>query len=118
MADAAPEDKKVRDWLTDNQVEHINLKVVGPDGGEVCKFLVAHRKPSRSRRARIFKNSWMRMLPRLDRYVIESLIQKRNTDVRFLYEGERLNAQDTPLSLDMEDGDQIQALIEQQGGCF
>lgn len=36
--------------------------------------------------------------------------------MRFLYEGERLKGHENPTDLDMEDGDQIQALIEQQGG--
>ena len=38
------------------------------------------------------------------------------SDIRFLYEGERLKGGETPVDLDMEDGDQIQAAIEQQGG--
>jgi small ubiquitin-related modifier len=36
--------------------------------------------------------------------------------VRFLFEGERLNREHTPESLGMEDGDVIDALIEQTGG--
>ena len=35
-----------------------------------------------------------------------------------MYEGERLKGHENPTDLDMEDGDQIQALIEQQGGFF
>jgi small ubiquitin-related modifier len=36
--------------------------------------------------------------------------------VRFLFEGERLNREQTPDTLGMEDGDVIDALIEQTGG--
>eukprot|EP01031_Cornospumella_fuschlensis_P047734 gene47734-58482_t len=36
--------------------------------------------------------------------------------IRFLYDGTRLNMDDTPKFLEMEDGDQIDASIEQQGG--
>ncbi|OLL23402.1 Ubiquitin-like protein pmt3/smt3 [Neolecta irregularis DAH-3] len=36
--------------------------------------------------------------------------------VRFLVDGERVKPDDTPNSLDMEDGDQIEVMIEQVGG--
>jgi len=36
---------------------------------------------------------------------------------RFTYEGTRVNAEDTPASLGMEDGDQIDAFLGQVGGC-
>ena len=36
--------------------------------------------------------------------------------VRFLYDGERLNRDQTPGELEMEDGDEIDALVEQTGG--
>lgn len=37
--------------------------------------------------------------------------------VRFLYDGERVNRDQTPEELDMQDGDEIDALVEQTGGC-
>ena len=37
--------------------------------------------------------------------------------VRFLYDGERLNRDQTPPELEMQDGDAIDALVEQTGGC-
>jgi len=37
--------------------------------------------------------------------------------VRLLYEGERVNRDQTPEELDMQDGDEIDALVEQTGGC-
>ena len=36
--------------------------------------------------------------------------------VRFLYDGERLLPTQTPAELGMEDGDEIDALVEQTGG--
>jgi len=36
--------------------------------------------------------------------------------LRFTYEGQRLNGEDTPTQLGMEDGDQIDAFIQQLGG--
>lgn len=38
--------------------------------------------------------------------------------VRFLYEGERIERDQTPGDLSMQDGDEIDALIEQTGGAF
>ena len=38
--------------------------------------------------------------------------------VRFLYDGERVNRYQTPEELDMQDGDEIDALVEQTGGSF
>ncbi|KAF4651796.1 Small ubiquitin- modifier 1 [Perkinsus olseni] len=37
--------------------------------------------------------------------------------VRFLYDGERINRDSTPQELDMQDQDEIDALVEQTGGC-
>ncbi|PVH68941.1 ubiquitin-like protein, partial [Cadophora sp. DSE1049] len=39
----------------------------------------------------------------------------RNT-VRFLFEGARIQDTDTPDSLEMQDGDMVQAMLEQVGG--
>lgn len=36
---------------------------------------------------------------------------------RFLLDGERINPEDTPKSLELEDQDQIDCVIEQIGGC-
>ena len=38
------------------------------------------------------------------------------TSIRFSLDGERVTADQTPKMLEMEDGDQIDARIEQQGG--
>ena len=36
--------------------------------------------------------------------------------VRFLYDGDRLSRDQTPAELSMQDGDEIDALVEQTGG--
>ena len=36
--------------------------------------------------------------------------------VRFLFDGNRVNPTQTPQDLDMEDGDVIDVMVEQQGG--
>ncbi|KAB5589452.1 Small ubiquitin-related modifier [Ceratobasidium theobromae] len=36
--------------------------------------------------------------------------------LRFLYDGNRINDEDTPASLDMEEEDTIDAMVEQVGG--
>lgn len=38
--------------------------------------------------------------------------------LRFLFDGNRINDEDTPKSLDMEDGDTIEVYQEQIGGGF
>lgn len=41
---------------------------------------------------------------------------KSTNDVRFMFDGNRLNADQTPGDLDMEDGDILEAMVEQIGG--
>lgn len=36
--------------------------------------------------------------------------------IRFLYDGNRINEEDTPASLEMEDNDTIDVMVEQVGG--
>jgi len=43
-------------------------------------------------------------------------VGKTLSSVRFLYDGERVNAQQTAEDLDLNDGDQIEAMVEQIGG--
>ncbi|KIY64280.1 ubiquitin-like protein [Cylindrobasidium torrendii FP15055 ss-10] len=38
--------------------------------------------------------------------------------IRFLYDGERINEDDTPSSLDMEENDTIDVMVEQVGGTY
>ncbi|KAF8880374.1 small ubiquitin-like modifier [Mucidula mucida] len=43
-------------------------------------------------------------------------IGKDVASIRFLYDGERINDDDTPASLDMEENDTIDVMVEQVGG--
>ena len=38
------------------------------------------------------------------------------SSVRFLFDGNRVNPNQTPQELEMEDGDVIDVMVEQQGG--
>lgn len=52
--------------------------------------------------------------------VIDAFCKRAGKDknsLRFLFDGERIQEQDTPASMGMEDGDCIEALNQQTGGC-
>ncbi|QPG77324.1 SUMO protein smt3 [Brettanomyces nanus] len=80
------------------QDTHINLKVT--DGSSEVFFKIKRTTPLKRLMDAFCKRQGKS---------IESL--------RFLYEGQRLTADSTPESLDMEDGDLIEAHREQVGGC-
>ncbi|KAH9943607.1 ubiquitin-like protein [Amylocystis lapponica] len=44
-------------------------------------------------------------------------VGKDVSSIRFLYDGNRINDDDTPASLDMEDNDTIDVMVEQVGGA-
>ncbi|KAF8633112.1 hypothetical protein AX15_001495 [Amanita polypyramis BW_CC] len=46
----------------------------------------------------------------------EKRFQKESGTLRFVYDGQRISDDDTPARLEMEDGDQIDAMMEQVGG--
>ncbi|CAG8495933.1 2313_t:CDS:2 [Paraglomus brasilianum] len=79
--------------------EHINLKVVGNDHNEV-----------------FFKIKRTTQLKKLMEAYCERQ-GKAMASVRFLYDGERIQAHHTPAELDMEDGDAIDVMVEQLGGA-
>ncbi|KAG0335107.1 dolichyl-phosphate-mannose-protein mannosyltransferase pmt3 [Podila humilis] len=81
-------------------VEHINLKVVGADQTEV-----------------FFKIKRSTQLKKL----MEAYCERQGksvASVRFLYDGERIQATNTPNELEMDDGDSIDVMVEQIGGSF
>lgn len=80
------------------QPDRISLRVVAQDGGEVF-FKVRKNTPF----IKISKAY-------CDKKGISS------ASVRFLFDGQRLNPDDTPEKLQMEDDDVIDALLEQVGG--
>ncbi|CAD5125053.1 DgyrCDS13296 [Dimorphilus gyrociliatus] len=77
---------------------HINLKVQGQDGS------VVHFK--------IKRNTPLRKL--MNAYCERTGV--RQPQVRFQFDGTRLNDTDTPIKLDLDDGDAIEVFQNQTGG--
>ncbi|XP_020594027.1 small ubiquitin-related modifier 2-like [Phalaenopsis equestris] len=90
--DGQQEDKKPE------QAAHINLKVKGQDGNEVF---------FRIKRGALLKKL---MTAYCDRQSVDA------NSIRFLFDGRRLRGEQTPAELDMEDGDEIDAMLLQTGG--
>jgi small ubiquitin-related modifier len=93
MADA---DTKPKDEAS---AETINLKVATQDGNEI-----------------FFKCKMTTPLSKL----MNAFCQRQGVtmqSVRFLFDGQRINQDQTPKDLDMEDGDSIDVMVEQQGGA-
>jgi len=78
---------------------HINLKVKGQDGGEVF--------------FRIKSSATLRKL--MNAYCDRQSVDP--SSIAFLFDGRRLRAEQTPAELDMEDGDEIDAMLHQTGGA-
>jgi len=82
------------------KAEHISIKVQGSDGAEI-HFKIKRHTPLRK--------------------LMEAYCERQGKDmssVRFHLDGTRLRPEQTPAELDMEDGDTIDANIEQTGGAF
>ncbi|KAL5729819.1 Small ubiquitin-related modifier 1 [Ranunculus cassubicifolius] len=88
------EDKKPND----QSAAHINLKVKGQDGNEVF---------FRIKRSTQLKKL---MTAYCDRQSVEF------NSIAFLFDGRRLRGEQTPDELEMEDGDEIDAMLHQTGG--
>ncbi|GJW80188.1 ubiquitin-like protein SMT3 [Tanacetum coccineum] len=78
--------------------DHINLKVKGQDGNEVF-FRI-----KRSTQLKKLMNAYC------DRQSVEI------NSIAFLFDGRRLRAEQTPDELEMEEGDEIDAMLHQTGG--
>lgn len=79
--------------------EHLNLKVKGQDGNSVF--------------FRIKKSTQLRKL-------MNAYCEKMSVDINsivFLFDGHRLQADQTPQQLGMEDEDEIDAMLHQTGGA-
>lgn len=86
------EDKKPGD------ANHINLKVKGQDGNEVF--------------FRIKRSTQLKKL-------MNAYCDRQSVDfnaIAFLFDGRRLRGEQTPDELEMEDGDEIDAMLHQTGG--
>ncbi|KAF9788000.1 ubiquitin-like protein [Thelephora terrestris] len=77
----------------------INIKVLTSSGEEV--FFKIKRNTKLSKLQAAYANK----------------VGKDVGTIRFLYDGNRINDDDTPASLDMEDNDTIDVMVEQVGGC-
>ncbi|CAN8248296.1 unnamed protein product [Cochlearia groenlandica] len=77
---------------------HINLKVKGQDGNEVF--------------FKIKRSTQMKKL-------MNAYCNRQSVDfnsIAFLFDGRRLRAEQTPDELEMEEGDEIDAMLHQTGG--
>lgn len=79
------------------EVEHINIKVT--DSNTDVFFKIKKSTPLKKVMDAFCKRTG-----------------KNQANLRFLYDGERVNETDTPESLDISDGDVIEAHTEQIGG--
>ncbi|XP_077978481.1 small ubiquitin-related modifier 1-B-like [Glandiceps talaboti] len=79
--------------------EYIRLKVMGQDSSEI------HFKVKMTTQMRKLKQSYC-----------ERLGVPMNS-LRFLFDGQRINDDQTPKQLEMEDDDVIEVYQEQTGGC-
>ncbi|KAI4518637.1 ubiquitin-related domain-containing protein [Schizophyllum commune] len=77
----------------------INIKVVSSTGEEV--FFKIKRNTKLSKLQGAYANK----------------VGKDVSSIRFIYEGSRIQDDDTPGSLDMEDNDTIDVMVEQVGGA-
>eukprot|EP00485_Elphidium_margaritaceum_P003638 CAMPEP_0202700810 /NCGR_PEP_ID=MMETSP1385-20130828/13972_1 /ASSEMBLY_ACC=CAM_ASM_000861 /TAXON_ID=933848 /ORGANISM="Elphidium margaritaceum" /LENGTH=109 /DNA_ID=CAMNT_0049358081 /DNA_START=149 /DNA_END=478 /DNA_ORIENTATION=- len=78
--------------------EHLNLKVKDQDGTEVY--------------FKVKKTTKLKKL--MDAYCAR--VGKEAGSIRFLFDGERIAQDATPNDLNMEDEDEIDAMVEQHGG--
>ena len=77
---------------------HLNLKVMAQDGS-VVQFKIKRRTP----------------LKKLMSAYCERMGKQMNS-LRFVFDGNRINEDDTPSTLDMTDDDQIEVFQDQIGG--
>ncbi|CDP13791.1 unnamed protein product [Coffea canephora] len=80
--------------------QHINLKVKGQDGSEVF--------------FRIKRSTQLKKL-------INAYCERQSVELGsmvFLFDGQRLQGEQTPEQVSMEDGDEIDAMLHQTGGAF
>ena len=79
--------------------EQLNIKVKAQDGSEI-----------------FFKIKRSTQLKKL----MEAYCQRQglsNNQCRFIFDGERIKDDDTPETLEMDNGDEIDVMVEQTGGC-
>ena len=80
--------------------EQLNIKVKAQDGTEIF--------------FKIKKSTQLKKL--MDAYCQRQGFS--NNQCRFIFDGERIKDDDTPTTLEMENGDEIDVMVEQTGGQF
>ncbi|RDX71401.1 Small ubiquitin-related modifier 1, partial [Mucuna pruriens] len=102
MSGATPNTNAEKEKKTNDQSTpaHINLKVKGQDGNEVF--------------FRIKRNTQLKKL--MNAYCDRQSVDMNS--IAFLFDGRRLRAEQTPEELEMEDGDEIDAMLHQTGGVL
>merc|ERR1711934_945003 len=98
MSDTEQKPEVAKSEQGDSNPDQINIKVKGPDGSEVF--------------FKIKKRTQMKKL--MDAYCQRS--GQDSKSIHFLFEGERIQATQTPDELDMDEGDVIDAMLMQVGG--
>jgi small ubiquitin-related modifier len=83
----------------DSSNEHITLKVKSQDGNELF--------------FKIRRGTQLKKL--MDAYCSRNGVNP--STVRFLFDGQRIQEGNTPNDLNLEDNDQIDAMVEQSGGA-
>ncbi|KAG2358052.1 ubiquitin-like protein [Suillus spraguei] len=94
----AEEQQQPPEDLKQEENAPINVKVVSSAGDEV--FFKIKRNTKLSKLQGAYANK----------------VGKDVGSIRFLYDGSRINDDDTPSTLDMEDNDTIDVMVEQVGG--
>ena len=94
----AQEDDNKQQQLQQQEDEHIQLKVVSQNGTDIY-FTIRKNTPM----SKLMKAYYQRQ-------------GVSEQSVRFLFEGARLDAMQTPASLGMEEGDIIDVVLAQTGG--
>jgi len=82
----------------ETSTEHINIKVKSQDGSEIF--------------FKIKKSTNLKKL--MDAYCQRQGLQANSC--RFIFDGERIKETDSPQTLEMENGDEIDVMVEQTGG--
>lgn len=94
------DEQKKDDGKAGSEAEHINLKVTGQDGS-VVHFKIKRNTPLKKLMSAYCDRAGLKM-----------------GAVRFRFDGNPINAEDTPMRLDMEDGDGIDVFQQQTGGSL
>ncbi|PXF48224.1 Small ubiquitin-related modifier 2 [Gracilariopsis chorda] len=98
MSEKAPEDSKPQVDAKPEPGDQINIKVRDAEGNEV--------------QFKIKKTTQLKKL--MDAYCLRMGTAKGA--YRFLFDGHRINEEDTPESLDMQELDCVDAMVSQLGG--